>query len=547
MKKNIIKSDAEDQFEVDEKLVDEIANSEEFKDVEVTNEDVMDALQAIDALADAVIEKADVEEKKLDADQLLDEVQELIEETHEDEALEEEEELPEELTNSAVRVMVSEDGAIAVEQTPDEVRNEEVDGASCTVYDTCDIPPVEVEDVGTADDDEILVIGNSKAKNFKKGFLKIASSANKKAWSAAYKQVKKMIKNAKMTALHWAIVSAIAKKEEEKDDLKKEIECALLKKIRSNAEFKARLLKSSEEFNPEGQPEAETKPEETVGEGNPGHEEVGEPTEAKSPEQVDSQSGNPVVDPDKEVKTESEEVVLPEAEMIVLEVPLTNSAKKITLKKIHSSARKNFNAYKANVSQALARVLDGKVVKSGKLGFVFKDTANGLLACAAKFVDSGKGTYTTVLKNNKVVVARGESFPIFNSVERFMNAKALMSARGQSASERKDALHSRIRSANRISAAKERLADKKLANSRREVLNARRELLRSKIESKLAVKREQMLASRNEEKLRKMHADEERTRLFQNSQAVMNEEKIAIKEGLNKNSAALNKLYNSMF
>ena len=575
--KKFIKSEAEDQFEVDEKLVDEIANSDEFKDVEITNDDVMDALQAIDALADAVIEKADVEEKKLDADQLLDEVRDMIDETHEsEEELEEGEELPEELTNSAVRVMVSEDGAVSLEQTPDEVYDSEIDGMECTMFDTCDIPPVEIDETGATDDatdEDVLVIGNSKAKNFKKGFMKLASSANKKAWSAAYKKVKKMIKNAKMTAAHWAIVSAIAKKEEEQDELKKKIECALLKKIRSNAALKSRLLKSSDEINPEGQPEAETKPEETVGEGNPGYEEVGEPTEAKSPEQVDSQSGNPVTDPDKEVETESEQVVLPEGEMIVLEVPLTNSKKKITLKKVHSSARKQFNAYKAkNVDSALAHALDGKVVKSGKLGFVFKDTANGLLACAAKFVDSGKGTYGTVLKNDKVVVARGEFAPVFNSVERFMNAKALISARKESVSEGKKALRSmaerrselfsKIRARkNALNSTAKKPVEKEALESRRDAIRSRieavkarrdairsrKESIRSRIEAREQVKRERLLASQNEAKLRKMHADEERKRLFQNSQAVMNEEKIAIKQGASRNSAALSAMYDNMF
>ena len=580
MKKKFIKSEAEDQFELDEKLVDDIANSDEFKDVEVSNEDVMDALQAIDALADAVIEKADVEEKELDADALLDEVQQLIEETHEDEGeeeLEEEEVLPEELANSAVRVMVSEDGAVELEQTPDEVYDDEIDGLECTVYDTCALPPVDVEETGESADDDVLVIGNSKAKSFKKGFMKIASSANKKAWSAAYKKVKKMIKNAKMTAAHWAIVSALAKKEEEDEKFEKNLKCALLKKIRSNAEWKAKLLKSSEEFNPEGQPEAETKPEETVGEGNSGYEEVEAPTEAVSPEQVDSQSGNPVEDPDKEVESESEQVVLPEGEMIVLEVPLTNSKKKIELKKVHSSARKQFNAYKAkNVDQALARVLDGKVVKSGKIGYVFKDTANGLLVCAAKFVDSGKGTYGTVIKNGNVVVARGEFSPVFNSVERFMNAKALLSARKnamadgkkalRSSAGRREALRARIEARrNAIQSKAEKPAEKKAVVSgfrarrdeilskrsameaRRNALASRKEAVRSRIEKVEAVKREKLLASRNEAKLRQMHADEERKRLFQNSQAVMNEERIAIRQGANRNSAALDKMYNGLF
>ena len=99
----------ENQFELDESIVDEVSNAEEFADVEITNEDIMDAVEAIDALADAVIEKADAEEKEIDADELLDQVRDMIDDSHEEE-LEEEEfeeaEIPEEIESSVVRVMV---------------------------------------------------------------------------------------------------------------------------------------------------------------------------------------------------------------------------------------------------------------------------------------------------------------------------------------------------------------------------------------------------------------------------------------------------------
>ena len=84
-KRKFIKSAEEDQFEVDESIIDEVSNAEEFADVEVTEDDIMDAVQAIEALADAVIEKANVEEKEIDADALLDEVRDMIDETHEEE------------------------------------------------------------------------------------------------------------------------------------------------------------------------------------------------------------------------------------------------------------------------------------------------------------------------------------------------------------------------------------------------------------------------------------------------------------------------------
>ena len=82
--------------------------------------------------------------------------------------------------------------------------------------------------------------------------------------------------------------------------------------------------------------------------------------------------------------------------------------------------------------------------------------------------------------------------------------------------------------------------------ARRDAIRSRKESIRSRIEAREQVKRERLLASQNEAKLRKMHADEERKRLFQNSQAVMNEEKIAIKQGASRNSAALSAMYDNM-
>lgn len=578
-----IKSEAEEtnQFDVDEKLVDEIANSDEFKDVEVSTEDVLDAVQAINALAEAVIEKADAEEKKVDADTLLDEVRDMIDNSHEDEdfELEEGEELPEELVNSAVRVMVSEDGAIELEQTPDEVYNADVDGLECTVYDTCELPPIEVEDTGDTDktEDDILVIGNSKSKNFKKGFVKLNSSKNKKAWSAAFKKVKKMIKNEKMTPAHWAIVSVLAKKEEDENKVQKKIECALVKKIRSNKALKSALIKSSSEFDDAGQPIAETKPEETVGEGNNGYKEDGDPTKAKSPETVDSTSGNPVEDPDMLVDKE-DDVVLPSENIIVLEVPLTNSKRKIAFKKVYSSTRKNFVAYKAvRADENLATILNGKIMPCGKVAYMFKNTANGLLACAAKF-DGGNGKLTTVITNGKVSIGKGKEYPIFNSIERFMNAKSIINARRSSMLDRKReimsnarkervkrmALRSRMERKNRkpvLSMAERRAKMEKMKALRSrmerkdELLNARKpnrmvassrvnpEVIKAKMEARKA----KMVANNTVRQLNQMHEAEERKRLFQSSQAVMNEERIAIKQDANKNTNALSKMYDSMF
>lgn len=598
----VIKSELEDQLQIDEQMVDEVVNADEFKDTDITPKDVLDAVAAIDALADAVIEKADAENKELDPDTLLDEVRDLIDETHEDTEveLEEEEILPEELTNSAVRVMVSEDGGVEVETKPDEVYASDVDGLECTMYDTCTLPPVDVEETGTPTEeteDDLLVIGNSKATNFKKGFVTLTSSSNKKAWSAAFKKVKKMIGNAKMTAAHWVIVSALAKKEEENDKLKKKIECALVKKIRSNSEIKSKLLKSSEDFADGSAPENETKPEAEV-QNKSGYSEEGEPTNAKSPEHVDSQSGNPTKDPDKQNERE-DDIVLPEGDVVTLDVPLTNSVRKVAMKKVYSSKRRGFNAYRIlGASANLIKALDGKVVKSGKIAFAFKDTANGLLACAAKHVDSGKGAYTTVMSNNQVIIAKGEDCKIFNNVERFMNGQRAMSARKVVKSsleeEIKKVLDEKGLKLNpdgdtpNLSAAVDYIEDNKdwyvgtdakkaekwvrdtMQNtddlitasakkpikqsnknrpsiseirSRVEARMAKREALKSHFEARKA----KIQSSKQVDELRKMHDAEERQRLFQSSQTVMNDEKIAIKQCTNRNAAALEAMYKNMF
>ena len=555
IKKKLVKSDVTDQFEIDEELVNEISDSDEFKDVEITTEDVMDAVQAIDALADAVIDKADAEQKEVDADMLLEEVSDMIDNVHEDEVeLEEEEILPEELTNAAVRVMVSEDGAVELEQKPDEVYDSEIDGLGCTVFDTVDIPGMEIEDVGdtTNTEDDLLVIGNSKSKSYKKGYVKLASSVSKKAWSAAYKTVKKLVKSEKLTAAHWAIVSALATKIEEENNMKRKLQSAVFEKIRSNANIRAKLLKSDfsevvegqdtqEDVDDAGQPVTDTKPEMTAGEGNPGYEEEKKPTEEKSPEIVDSQSGNPVEDPDKQ--NEREDDVIVEEETVSVMAPLTNSKRKITFKKVVSNHGRMYSAYKAvGVDSNVARALDGKVVKSGKNAYIFKDTANGLLACVAKFVDNGKkGTYTTVLENNRIVISKGEKYPVFNHVEKFINTMNVHNARIASSKT------------NKVEKKPVNNSKQEAVQNRRRMLDASRKMQQRKdelIRSHMAERRAQMnerKAIQSRIELQKMHDAEERERLFQSSQSAINEEKILIKQGMNRNSEALNRMYDNMF
>ena len=587
MAKRIIKSadesqKDENQFELDEQTIDEVSNAEEFADVEISNEDIMDAVEAIDALADAVIEKADVEEKEIDADTLLDEVRNMVDDTHDEEPEEEEveeAEIPEEIESSVVRVMVSEDGAIDLEQKPDEVYDSTVDGLECTMFDTTDDYSLDIDDTADSEntEDDVLVIGNSATKNYKKGYVKIKSSANKKAWSSAFKKVKKMVGSSKLTPAQWVIVSAIAKKEEEADKLKKKIECCLLKKIRSNKDMKAKFfnyIKSNfDEFDSEGAPESETKPDQTAEPKNNGFEEEGDPTNATSPETVDSTSGDPVEDPQKQVEGTSEDIVLPDESIVVVDVPVTNSVRKVKLQRVRSSKDKGYNLYKVVSAKDMSALLNGRVIRSGKLGYCFRSTTQGVIACCAQFVENGKGQYKPVLKNGKIVLTRGATeHPVFQNYEKIQIAKAIMNAKKEGIEQGKKMISSARRP---VTARRESLLNGKRTPLRKPVTSAarrperapvqrpamsaarrpvrssvmarqNRKAIRQSVIAKKAQANERR-AIESKAKLQKMHEAEERERIFQSSQTKMNEEKIAIKSSNTRNANTLNKLYGKMF
>ncbi len=580
MAKRIIKSadesqKDENQFELDEQTIDEISDAEEFADVEISNEDIMDAVEAIDALADAVIEKADVEQKEIDADTLLDEVRNMVDDTHDEEPEVEdieESELPDEIESSVVHVMVSEDGSVDLEQKPDEVYDSNIDGLECTMFDTTDdYSSLDVEDVASSEDteDDMLVIGNSATKSYKKGYITIKSSANKRAWSAAYKKVKKMVGSSKLTAAHWAIVSALAKKEEEEDKLKKKIECCLLKKIRSNKEMKEKFynyIKSNfDEFDSEGAPESETKPEQTAAPANNGFEEEEDPTKATSPETVDSTAGDPVEDPSKQVEGESDDIVLPDEAIVVIDVPVTNSVRHVKLQRVRSSKERGYNLYKVVSAKDMSALLNGRVIKSGNLGYCFRSTTQGVIACCAKFEDTGKGNYKPMLKNNLVVLGRGAvEHPVFQNYEKIQIAKAIMNARKEGFDEGQK----RIMSARRpVTSRRESLLNNKRTPLRKPVTSTaqrpertpvrrpvqpemtpvqNRELIRQSLAAKRARSNEKRAIDSKLE-LQRMHDAEERERLFQSSQKQMNEEKIAIKSSNTRNTSTLDKMYNHMF
>ena len=561
MAKRLIKSadetldENENQFELDEQAINEISDAEEFADVEISNEDIMDAVEAIDALAAAVIEKADGEEKTVDADEILDAVTEMLDESHEDEdageEFQEEEKLPEEIESSVVRVAVSDDGEVEIEQKPDEVYQAEVDGLSATVFDTTDDYDFAVDDVAPSEDieDDTLIIGNSASKKVKKGYITVKSCANKKLWSAAFKKVKKMVGSAKFTPAHWAIVSAMAAKAEADAKLEKQIQSKVVQYVRSNAELKTKFfnyIKSNVEgqntqpdVQPEGQTESETKPDMTAEPKNNGFEETkGDEKDAGNPEGTTSQFSNPVEDPDRQDEREGE-IALPEEQIIVVDVPLTNSVRHVRLQQVRSSKGREYNLYKVVSSEG--NILDGKVVKSGKLAYAFRSTSQGIIACCARFVSNGKGTYKPVLKNNKVVITRGgELAPIYQNYEKICLARQIVSSTKSGFEKGKQA----VMSANKAPVEKKPVAPKPVTSARRPAVNnARREAIKQSIIAQNKAKQ----AIDSKAQLIKLHEAEERQKLFQSSQTQMNEEKIAIKSANVRNTAALNKLYDGMF
>ena len=432
MAKRIVKSaeekekQAENQFEIDESVVDEVSNAEEFADVEISNQDVMDAVKVIDALADSVLEKADSEDKEIDADTLLDKVRDMIDDSHEEtEEIEEEAVIPEEIESAAVRVMVSEKGAIELEQKPDEIYPSNIDGLECTMFDTCeDYPMDDLEETADTDktEEDVLVIGNSASKNFKKGYAVIKSSSNKKAWNSAFKKVKEMVGSSKLTPAHWVIVSAIAKKEEEKDKLAKKIECALIRIIRNNKEIKMKIgEKINSRANVEGQ--KVPSPKEKPGTRNGFNEVKGKTATGE----VTSKSGDPEEKSARQDKKEGE-VVLPEKRIATVMASVDGENRKITLKEVRSSKLRNYKIYKVMNSRNVD-CLDGKVIKSGKVAYAFKNTSLGMIACCAEYVENGKGKYGPVIQNNKVVITKGETAAIFQNYERIALAKAITSAK----------------------------------------------------------------------------------------------------------------------
>ena len=272
---------------------------------------------------------------------------------------------------------------------------------------------------------------------------------------------------------------------------------------------------------------------------NNGFEETkGDEKDAGNPEGTTSQFSNPVEDPDRQDEREGE-IALPEEQIIVVDVPLTNSVRHVRLQQVRSSKGREYNLYKVVSSEG--NILDGKVVKSGKLAYAFRSTSQGIIACCARFVSNGKGTYKPILKNNKIVITRGgELAPVFQNYEKICLARQIVSSTKSGFEKGKQA----VMSANKAPVAKKPVAPKPVTSARKPVVdNARRNAIKQSIIAQNKAKQ----AIDSKAQLIKLHEAEERQRLFQSSQTQMNEEKVAIKSANVRNTAALDKLYKGMF
>ena len=380
--------------------------------------------------------------------------------------------------------------------------------------------------------------------------LSSSKNKNKRAWSSAVRKVKKLIKNNQLKAVHWAIVSMLCTKFTEQLKRKQKIKSRLLKFVKSNTKLNTKLIKiiksSQEELDNDGV--TNVKPETTYGFENGFGEEKPTIEKADSPEDVTSDFS----DDTTQFKGEEALTEVPNAPIEELEIPLNNNRKiKVKLQRLESNKRMGYAIYKVvpvfdrprammngrrlserlqssnrpmirrpNVENTFATMkLHNALLNCGKVAFLFKNTSQGLLACCAKRLESGKGRYNTVIKNGVVCIARGKEYPIFLSVEKRLVDRAVTNARqiGERIGERKS----------------KAIFESRLADTKRY--------------SDTQIRRARTLASAGEKRLKDIHAQEERERLFQNSQAQITKEQDEIKIANRRNESTLDKMYNGLF
>lgn len=222
MKKFIKSDDEKEGIELTEDKLDEINKASDLTgDDKMTKDDVVDAVQAIDNIADTIL--AD-EKDVLTPDELVKKVEEIAS-VDKDKDDEKDVDIPDEMVGSAVKIMVQEvpDGEEKECHNGEYLKDMTIDNVPSIVYDSDDMDEPSVSDAGVSDkDDGVLVIGSSASKKatYKNGYYTIVSTKCKKYIKQAYNKVQKLTSGKAMTKSLWALTSAIAVDLEKKAQIK---------------------------------------------------------------------------------------------------------------------------------------------------------------------------------------------------------------------------------------------------------------------------------------------------------------------------------------
>ncbi len=587
-------SEDTDGFDIDEDIVDEINENDDFGGEELAKEDIIDAIKVIDEIATAVTEK-EGDGAEMDADTVLNKVEEFTEDAVDEDGMDDldfGEDIPDEIANSVVRVMVQDensDVAVDTEPTVESIYTDVVEETPATVYDTdmsADDVELDGEDDTDAEDDELLVVGNSRATSFKKGVIKLNSALARKNpmnWKKAYSKVTSSLKGKKkvLSAADWALIQMLAqaynKELSDKMINVKRVVSAMKKstKLKSLLQSELDLVNDTQAdgahpFDDRGQPESETKPEEIVGSTTG---EVDENVGDGQAGELESTFGDPEVQvTTTEEAKEGDYMNDPNGTIELLTLPIDNSAQTVVLKKVGTNTyvgcgyiptketkiklvKSNANVMKtAKANDAITNSLDGKVVtfKDGTAILLKSSNIYGLLACRAEFSKGIKGAKYEVFKkigssfvSNGVAITsscEGE-YLIASSTSNKSARKTNEVCENVFASLEKE-LHRReillnsmkLKSENRKLVKNSMDKDKQISMLSSEVRRARNEN-----------RRLEKLANGTEATVRAQVAERDREALFASSQKQMCEENTAIKNSSEHNVNHMAKMMGRIF
>lgn len=203
-----IRSAEDEGLELTDEKLDEINDVAELGGDDMTKEEVLEFVQVIDDIADQVLNETGGDDP-MDSDALVEKVEALVGDDGHEEELEEAEfaegEFP---VESSVKVMVQADSEPSLESPT--IREEVIDDVPSVVYDGS-FGDIDIEDEGTPDSDDVLVLGSSASRNSKwnRGYVKVNSTRNRKYIRQALAKVRRLT-SGKMNKAHWALVSVLA-------------------------------------------------------------------------------------------------------------------------------------------------------------------------------------------------------------------------------------------------------------------------------------------------------------------------------------------------